>query len=908
MSAAAESGADHHRRHDVRAAALYGLDYVEVSAGQLALEVFFLGKAPPKLARANIRIEGGRRIRDIHVTELRVRRQSDPALDEWLELELDRFGDHAPYTLSLVQLDKDGQPTGQPLEGFDPRYASVSFSFKASCPTDLDCAVAQACPPARLAEPEINYLAKDYESFRRLILDRLALTMPGWTERHIPDLGITLVELLAYTGDYLSYYQDAVATEAYLDTARQRISVRRHARLVDYAMHEGCNARAWVTIATDTDTPSDQPLDPADFYFCTAPPQSAGFHVLGPILSETDLAALRPGSVIPFAPVFPDKIALRRDHSEIGFYAWGDSDCCLPVGATSATLVDRWVLASVAASEPDPKDASPSRADPATPRGAARRSEQASPAAEPTRALALKVGDVLIFEEVIGPGTGSRADADPRRRQAVRLTSVTPGEDPLYHQEDFPDRGRAIVEIGWCDEDALTFPLCLSARGPAPDCKPLAGISVARGNVVLVENTRPVTEPIGTVGTRSSVETCPTDCDPGEIRNTPERLQVMLAGTPLTFRDNPSPGACSARLIEQDPRRAMPQVGIAGARPDGAATISTHWTARRDLLDSASQDLVFMAEMDDDGRAHLRFGDDRHGRMPEAGTVLVATYGLGNGPAGNVGADTITCLVFRNVVSGFGAMAPRNPLPATGGTAAESSADARMFAPHAFRATLERAITAEDYAALASDDARRRAGRASTIVPFRRLQGAKAALRWTGSWYEAGIAVDPLGQGEADAALTTEIESYLDPYRRVGHDLRVESGRYVALDLALYVCVAPDVVRGQVAARLHQVLGSRVSPDGSLGLFHPDNLGFGTDLSVSRIIAAVQVVPGVTSVRIMRLRRYRVGEQAMRPDDPPEPLPSGGILAFSAFEIPRLDDDPSVPENGRVTLHMRGGR
>jgi predicted phage baseplate assembly protein len=288
--------------------------------------------------------------------------------------------------------------------------------------------------------------------------------------------------------------------------------------------------------------------------------------------------------------------------------------------------------------------------------------------------------------------------------------------------------------------------------------------------------------------------------------------------------------------------------------------------------------------------------------------VLSATYGIGNGPNGNVGADTITCIVFRGVVSGFGAMTPRNPQSARGGMAPEAPADVRMFAPHAFRTTLERAITAEDYATLTADDARRRAGRASSIVPFRRLQGAKAALRWTGSWYEAAIALDPLGQSEADAALLTEIEIYLDRYRRVGHDLRVESGRYVPLDLALCVCVASDVVRGQVAARLRQVLGSRVTPDGSLGLFHPDNLGFGTDLSVSRIVAAVQGVPGVTSVSIMRLRRYRVGDPAMRPDDPAEPLPAGGILAFSAFEIPRLDDDPSLPENGRVTLHMRGGR
>ena len=107
------------------------------------------------------------------------------------------------------------------MEHIDPRYDHVDFSFKIDCPSDLDCAPACACEPAVLDEPEINYLAKDYASFRQLILDRLALLIPAWKERHVPDLGIALVELLAYAGDYLSYYQDAVATEAYLDTARE---------------------------------------------------------------------------------------------------------------------------------------------------------------------------------------------------------------------------------------------------------------------------------------------------------------------------------------------------------------------------------------------------------------------------------------------------------------------------------------------------------------------------------------------------------------------------------------------------------------------------------------------------------------------------------------------------------------
>src|SRR5260370_15910344 len=134
---------------------------------------------------------------------------------------------------------RDGQSKNKyvPLRGFDPRYARLDFSFKVGCLSDLDCASSASCPPPVRVEPEINYLAKDYSSFRQLILDRLALIMPDWQERHIPDLGIAVVEMLAYVGDYFSYYQDAVATEAYLDTAWQRVSVRRHARLVDYLMH-----------------------------------------------------------------------------------------------------------------------------------------------------------------------------------------------------------------------------------------------------------------------------------------------------------------------------------------------------------------------------------------------------------------------------------------------------------------------------------------------------------------------------------------------------------------------------------------------------------------------------------------------------------------------------------------------
>ncbi|MEW5958001.1 MAG: putative baseplate assembly protein, partial [Chloroflexota bacterium] len=256
---------DEQRRDEVRAQekTWNGLDFLEVSEDQRKLIVYFLNKAPqellnasPEIRKKHVLIEGGRRITDIKVEQVELCPVEDENRDDCMQVWLDKYGDFSTYTLCLIDVDEDGRPVVEvddrgrrkyrPMSGFDPRYACLEFNFKAGCPTSLDCQPQQICPPPKHQEPEIDYLAKDYASFRQLILDRLALVMPGWQERHVPDVGIALVDLLAYVGDNLSYYQDAVATEAYLATARQRISVRRHARLVDYQMHDGCNARTWV--------------------------------------------------------------------------------------------------------------------------------------------------------------------------------------------------------------------------------------------------------------------------------------------------------------------------------------------------------------------------------------------------------------------------------------------------------------------------------------------------------------------------------------------------------------------------------------------------------------------------------------------------------------------------------------
>src|SRR5207245_7751740 len=117
----------------------------------------------------------------------------------------DKAGDTSCYRLAVAEADAYARPGTQPYRRFDPRYHSAEFSFRPACPTPYDCVDDEPYPVAYPARPVIDYTARDYDSLRRLVLDRMSLTVPDWVERHAADLGVTLVELLAYVADQLSY-------------------------------------------------------------------------------------------------------------------------------------------------------------------------------------------------------------------------------------------------------------------------------------------------------------------------------------------------------------------------------------------------------------------------------------------------------------------------------------------------------------------------------------------------------------------------------------------------------------------------------------------------------------------------------------------------------------------------------
>ena len=76
----------------------------------------------------------------------------------------------------------------------------------------------------------------------------MAQRVPGWKSTSEADHDQVLIDLFAAAADELSDYQDRVLGEAYLATTRKRVSLARHARLLDYHLHEGNQSSTWLAL------------------------------------------------------------------------------------------------------------------------------------------------------------------------------------------------------------------------------------------------------------------------------------------------------------------------------------------------------------------------------------------------------------------------------------------------------------------------------------------------------------------------------------------------------------------------------------------------------------------------------------------------------------------------------------
>lgn len=690
--------------------------------------------------------------------------------DRLVQLTLDGPGDFSVYTLTVSGPD------------LDPLHASSRLRFRLACDDSFDC---RPRPTPVPAGPDlavvIDYLAKDYSSFRQALLDFIPTRLPAWTERNEADIGMTLLELFAATADHLSYLQDRVANEAFLDTATQRRSVAGHLALIGYEMGENSSACVWLQFRVNAihtltagsrfgvTTRSVRPDEPV-----------VGFETLG-------AAVLRP--------------TLGEDITVLPSRA----DCVLPSGSLSATL---------AGSFPD-----------------------------------LQVGDPLLFDD----GKGNR--------DVVRLAS---------RPEAVAGASGPSTVVRWSQATPLSRDFC---TGPV----------VARGNLVLAVQGLAVTGEVLRAGGGAT----------GSADGPPARQRFRLALAPLAYLDADTLATFRAGAPGPDA-----DLSVLPTRHESTVTIlvgddPAPWREQNSLLDSGPDDRVFRVEVDDRGGGTVVFGDGRFGRDPGTTSRVVADYRVGGGAAGNVAADTLG--VFDPVA--WKALpwlvAVTNPLPAVGGRDQESSDHARRFGPDGFRSPLV-AVTAEDYQAAAQDftDAFGR-------TPVHR---ASAALRWTGSWLMAKLSVDHRDADVSDAELRGPLIDFLGTRRLAGYDIDVAPPTYVPISLSINLCVKPGFLPGDVKQDALLALGTAALPGGRKGFFHPDNFSFGDRLDLGTLYALLLSLPGVGSAEVVRLSRLR----SPRPDLETAANLRRGFLAVGPGDILRLDNDRNFPENGTLSLTVKG--
>ena len=405
MAALLEEEALWERARDLEAAGLNGLRMLHVALEpsaaptQARLTLHFFNAlhvaaiaADPAPADVLLPLRGGQRRRGsasggpVKATAIALGAGADT-----LEVIVAPLGDYSTYTLELV------------FAGVDPVFAQLPFKFRPGCFSGA-CRPAPNRAAAAARPPAIDYLARDYASLRHALIAAMQARVAGWEPTSEADLTLTLLELLAVAGDELSDLQDRVMNEAYLATARRRVSLARHARLVDYHIQQGHQATGLLALTVDP---------------------SVAVAVDLPAELAVRAGASRGDARAEFVTARPAR--LHRALNQAGLYTWSGARTGLSVGSCEADL---WASDSGTA---------------ATIEGLIRDGH--------VRAL--------VIAALADPRTGGRGSADPRHRQRLRLldgdAGASAGVDPLT--------GQSYVRVRWRREDALTRAYCFRARG-----------------------------------------------------------------------------------------------------------------------------------------------------------------------------------------------------------------------------------------------------------------------------------------------------------------------------------------------------------------------------------------------------------------------------------------------------------
>lgn len=761
-----------------------GIEYLELTllptpeAPQHARLVIHLQRPSPQPFTAqSIAITGGQRVK-LSAADWSLVAQ-DPAA-RTLTLDLHRIGDPSDYTVTL--LDGAGLPV-------HPFFATSTFVFVVDCERK-DCRPLAETPPKPLKQrPAVDLLTKDYAGFMALLSDWVRVKNPHWADLSPASLERVLVELLAHHGDMLSYYQDRVANEAFIDTASQRYSLRQHATLLGTPLFDGTAAETMLAFTTSVDGYVPEGIE------VTTPEGVGDAEVVFHVASRARVIA---------------------QHSRLSLAAWpGAANAVVPAGADELLL---W-----------------------------------------GRVKNLLPGQKLAIVQGSLPGVVHFS-------QIVTIKS--------FRHDDLP---------GWVDSPSRPAHANPSAVTIVAFEPPLEG-TVRPWDPALPFHIYGNLAPARFGSARTAV------LDP---------LEPVFAADPHNFmierRPAPAKPILRALRVPEGPVVFQAETTSAGALVSSPAikvTIANEpWYRVEHFHNSRSYDRHFVATADEDGSLWIEFGDGKNGRAvelltaPDPAKTLRLDYRVGAPIAGNVGAGILSRFVPGQAeLAGLTDLTVVNVLPGTGGRQPETRDAARLRIPASLRSgPPERAVALADYA------------RAAIGVTAGGQRIARAVAKPVGGPFNAVLVlVDPEGQSELSEPLRQAVYDRIDALRMAGREHFVRAPDYVPIEVKLAICVQPGAlphrVRDAVLAALRP--GTAARP----GFFHPDRLSFGEDLELGQVLAFVQRLPGVRSVKALRFRKLGVASSG----------PVEERITLGPTEVVRMDGDDDRPEAGKLSVLIVG--
>jgi hypothetical protein len=308
------------------------------------------------------------------------------------------------------------------------------------------------------------------------------------------------------------------------------------------------------------------------------------------------------------------------------------------------------------------------------------------------------------------------------------------------------------------------------------------------------------------------------------------------------------------------------------------------WTRVDSLVLSSGVDKVYRVEVDEDNIYSIVFGDGVFGMIPQRGPNNIrATYRMGGGVIGNVGALTIVELISS--VSYIDAVS--NVDAASGGTDRETIDHARMFAPGAMQ-TLDRIVTVDDVQTLAES---------YVSASFGAIAKAKAVEV---GGLTVSVLVVPSSGGYPSTAFKSELQAYLTVRKMVCASLQVMDPAYHPVDITANIWTKAAYQPAEVLAEVRRQLIGHISPtyqDPESGLYPH---GFGRNVYLSDLFRIIDSTPGVdycdvtvptSDVIVTDNRIVDVGDISLQAN-----IPSGGteFLDVKSDSVARATKKPYV--------------